>query len=101
MNFEYTFRVLFRRTLGSQSAPILVPELKSRHYELLDLLYEAIKDAFGVFVYSLPSSFIYIHLKSEKQCRCINALDLSVWATNPVRIVSNRSIFFKPIDFGN
>lgn len=64
MNFVYTVRVRFSTAFGSQSAPILVPELKSRHYELLGLLYEAIKDALGVFVYSLPSSFIHIHLKS-------------------------------------
>ena len=64
MNFKNAVRILFRRPVGSQSAPILVPELKSRHNELLGLLYEAIKDALGVFVHSLPSSFIYIHLKS-------------------------------------
>lgn len=64
MNFKNAFRILFRRHSGSHSAPILVPGLKSRHYKLLGLLNEAIKNALGVFVYSLPSSFIHIHLKS-------------------------------------
>jgi hypothetical protein len=101
MNFENAVRVDFSRSSRSHSTAILVPGFETRDYKLLRFLDEAIENALGVFIDSLPSRFIYIHLKPKKQCRCINALDLGSWAANPVRIVGYRSIFFKPIDLGN
>jgi len=62
LNFEDALRIQFSGTSGSHSTPILVPDLEGRHYKLLSLLYEAVEDAFGIFINILPSSFIYIHL---------------------------------------
>lgn len=66
MQFENARRILFRRAPGSDSASILVPNFKGRHYKLLSLLNETIEYTLGVFVYRLPSGFIYVHLKPKE-----------------------------------
>ena len=66
MNFENADRVDFSRSSRSHSTAILVPGLETRDYKLLRLLDETIEYALGVFIDSLPSSFIYIHLKTKK-----------------------------------